>query len=225
MFQIGARGAATVALRVTGGFHSPVPKKRSKEGITTSPLAVVPAVTTDQRLERLHPLLRARYSPLRFDPQRRLTDTELSLLLEAARWAPSAGNSQPWGFVVARRGEADHAVLLRHLAGSSRRWAPSAAALVVNLAHRHVEDTELQFSEFADYDLGQAVAHFTLQAQAMGLSCHQFRAFDLDAVTDALRPAPGWEVVSMTAVGSALDEAPPRERRAADRLTSDALAQ
>lgn len=196
------------------------------ERLSSLPLHPSPGTAaTDDPRGQLHPLLRARYSPLRFDPHHRLTDTELSLLLEAARWAPSAGNSQPWGFVAARRGEAIHQVLLRHLAGSSRRWAPSASALMVNLAHRHVDGSDLQFSEFADYDLGQAVAHLTLQAQAMGLSCHQFRAFDLEAVTDALVPAPGWEVVSMTAVGSAVDEEPPRERREADRLISDALAE
>ena len=76
-----------------------------------------------------------------------------------------------------------------------------ASALVVYLAHRHVRDTDLAYSEFADYDLGQAVAHLTLQAQAMGLAGRQFRAFDLPALTVELGLKVGWEVVSMTAVG------------------------
>jgi nitroreductase len=172
----------------------------------------------------IHPLLRARYSPLAFDVSRDLSDSEIGLLLEAARWAPSAGNSQPWGFVVARRGEPAHEALVPLLAPSSRRWAPSASALVVNLAHRRVEDSGLPYSEFADYDLGQAVAHLTLQAHALGLACRQFRAFDLDGVAARTGLADGWDVVSMTAVGRPADAQPPRERRNVVRLQRDPLA-
>lgn len=66
------------------------------------------------------------------------------------------------------------------------RWAPSASALVVNLAHHKVDGTDWQYSEFADYDLVQAVVHMTIQVTSMGLICRQFRAFDLDKLTDDL---------------------------------------
>jgi nitroreductase len=172
----------------------------------------------------LHPLLRGRFSPMRFDLGHTLIAADVELLLEAARWAPSAGNSQPWAFVVARRGEPDHDVLVRRLAPSSRRWAPEASALVVNIAHRTVDDSGLAYSEFADYDLGQAVAHLTLQAAAMRLACRQFRAFDAAGLTHDLRLAPGWEVVTMTAVGSPVDDdRPPRERRTLADLLSAPL--
>ncbi|WP_188780748.1 nitroreductase family protein [Marmoricola endophyticus] len=52
----------------------------------------------------LHPLLAGRGSPTAFDGAAEVTDEEAATLLEAARWAPSAGNSQPWAFVLARRG-------------------------------------------------------------------------------------------------------------------------
>jgi nitroreductase len=161
----------------------------------------------------IHPLLRGRFSPLQFDPDHALADGEVDLLLEAARWAPSAGNSQPWAFVLARRGGPEHRTLVARLAPSTRRWAPDASALVVNVAHRHVGDSGLLYSEFADYDLGQAVAHFTLQGAAMGLACRQFRAFDADGLTADLRLAPGWEVATMTAVGRAAGELPPERTR------------
>jgi hypothetical protein len=89
---------------------------------------------------------------------------------------------------------------------------------VVNLAHRTVEDTEWQYSEFADYDLGQAVAHMTIQATAMGLSCRQFRAFDRDRLAHDLTVPAGWSVVSMTAIGRALDTGPCRQRRSLEDL-------
>jgi len=165
------------------------------------------------RQPELHPLLASRFSPMMFDPSHRLTDADEAVLLEAARWAPSAGNSQPWLFHFARRSSPGHSRLVQRLATSSARWAPTAAALVVNLAHRTVEGTEWPYSEFADYDLGQAVAHMTIQAAAMGLSCRQFRAFDLAGVTEDLRVPDGWAVVSMTAIGRALDQAALRGRR------------
>ncbi|MFE9422675.1 nitroreductase family protein [Kitasatospora sp. NPDC006697] len=169
----------------------------------------------------LHPLLAGRFSPYKFDPAGVVDDRALEVLLEAARWAPSAGNSQPWGFVAARPGEAGHERLVRHLAGSSARWAVDAGLLLVALTRREVGGSGLQYSEFADYDLGQAVAHLTLQAQALGLASHQFRAFDLDGLTAELRPAPGWAVVSMIAVGRAGDDpSPARTRRTTAELRS-----
>ncbi|MEV1008916.1 nitroreductase family protein [Streptomyces sp. NPDC049881] len=163
---------------------------------------------------RLHPLLAGRFSPRAFDPSAAVTDDDLHLLLEAARWAPSAGNSQPWGFLAARPGERDHDRLLPHLAPSSARWAADAGLLVVTLARRTVGGSGVVWSEFADHDLGQAVAHLTFQAAALGLAAHQFRAFDLDGLTAELRPSPGWAVVAMIAVGRAAGGPPAvRERR------------
>lgn len=159
------------------------------------------AVESDFGSPLVHPLLASRWSPTSFDPGHDLSPDEVDSLLEAARWAPSAGNSQPWAFIVGRRGDATHALLVRHLAGSSSRWAPSASLLVANLAHRYVEDTEWEYSEFSLYDLGQAVAHMTLQAQALGLSARQFRAFDRAAVAAAFDVPPHWEVTTMAAFG------------------------
>ncbi len=170
-------------------------------------------------------MLAARFSPYKFDPSGRVDDRTLGLLLEAARWAPSAGNSQPWGFLAARPGEPDHERVLRHLAPSSARWAADAGLLVVAVTRRTVDDSEVMYSEFADYDLGQAVAHLTIQAQALGLSAHQFRAFNLEALTEELRPNPGWAIVSMIAVGKAADEPPVvRQRRSVAELRADPWA-
>ena len=149
----------------------------------------------------LHPLLAARWSPTTFDATADISALEVESMLEAARCAPSAGNSQPWAFIVARRGEPDHDRLVRHLARSSRAWAPTAGLLVANLSHRLVEDTDWDYSEFSVYDLGQAVAHMTFQAQSLGLSVRQFRAFDRDGLATEFEVPPHWEVTTMSAVG------------------------
>jgi hypothetical protein len=149
----------------------------------------------------LHPMLAARWSPTTFDGSATVGVAEVESLLEAARWAPSAGNSQPWAFIVGRRGEPDHDRLVRHLARSSARWAPGAGVLVANLSHRFVEDTDWDYSEFSVYDLGQAVAHMTFQAQHLGLAVRQFRAFDRDGLAAEFGVPAHWEVTTMSAIG------------------------
>jgi hypothetical protein len=149
----------------------------------------------------LHPLLAARWSPTVFDAGDEATSTDVATILEAARRAPSAGNAQPWGFVVGRRGDPVHTRLASYLTGSSRPWASTASLLVANLCHRFVEDTDWDYSEFALYDLGQAVAHMTVQAQALGLFARQFRAFDRDGIAAEFAVPPHWEVTTMTAFG------------------------
>jgi nitroreductase len=164
----------------------------------------------------LHPLLASRWSPTTFDPEHRTTPDELETLLEAARWAPSAGNSQPWAFVAGRREDDVHRRLAQHLVGGAARWAPSADLLVANLCHRFVADTDWEYSEFSLYDLGQAVAHMTVQAASLGLSARQFRAFDRDAVEREFAVPTHWQVTTMTAFGRAPQGAgtpPARDRR------------
>jgi nitroreductase len=88
----------------------------------------------------LYPVLASRFSPVRFDPDMTVTPAQLDTLLDAARRAPSAGNSQPWRFIAGLRGDSVHARIVRHLARSSSLWASTASLLVVNLAHTRVKN-------------------------------------------------------------------------------------
>ena len=177
----------------------------------------------------LHPLLAGRWSPTRFEPTHRISDRDVELILEAARWAPSAGNSQPWAFIVGTSETDIHARLSEHLAGSSRPWAADASVLIANLAHRYVQDTDWEYSEFSLYDLGQAVAHMTIQAQALGFFARQFRAFNRDALHQDFAVPEHWELATMTAIGrpagaiseeslSNAERPPARQRRALEDL-------
>ena len=162
----------------------------------------------------------SRWSPVAWDATHTLDAATADELLEAARWSPSAGNSQPWSFVTALRGDAVHRALLPALAASSRRWAPDAALLVVNVCHRYVEGTDWDYSEFAEYDLGQSVAHMTLHASSLGLHSRQFRAFDRTRVESVLAVPPHWVAMTMTAIGRPAPDvpAPDRVRRPLDEL-------
>lgn len=117
----------------------------------------------------LHPLLATRWSPRGFDPTAEVTSQELASLLEAARWAPSRGNGQPWRFAVGRRDDETYKRIFANLTEDDQRWAWRAAVLLVG-AHR--------LTEHGAYDLGQAVAHLTVQAGALGLHVRQVSEFD-----------------------------------------------
>ena len=167
----------------------------------------------------IHPLVE-RWSPRAYDPTAEVSTDVLRTILEAARWAPSANNTQPWRFIVARRGTQAFTTVHDALMGFNQAWADSAAVLIVNIAE--TADAEGKPRPWARYDLGQAVAHLTVQAQHEGLHTHQMGGFDGARIAQAFGLAEHLEVVSITAIGvlgdvDALPE-PLREREVAPRL-------
>ena len=147
----------------------------------------------------VHPLLAERWSPRGFDRAHEIGDEALTALLEAARWAPSAGNSQPWRFLVTRRGEPAHDRLFAALAPGNQAWAGAASALILVAARTANDDGWPQ--PWALYDTGQAVAALVTQAQADGLAVHQMGGFDTDAVRAGFGLADGLTPVVVLAVG------------------------
>ena len=165
------------------------------------------ALSTD-----LHPLIADRHSPRSFDPAHELDDASLGMLLEAARWAPSAMNHQPWRLVVARRGTAAHADVFATLMPGNQRWAGDASVLVVAIAESSRAGAPIVT---AQYDLGLAMAQMTTQAQAMGLHVHQMGGFDKAAAGQVLGLGDDLVPVVVAAVG---------RRDAPDRLPDDLRA-
>ncbi|MBO3735216.1 nitroreductase family protein [Glycomyces niveus] len=127
----------------------------------------------------IHPLLAARHSTRAFAPGIDLTEPQVAALLEAARWAPSAGNTQPWRFLLARRDTGEFKRVLETLNPGNRDWAANASALLV--AVRTDANARGPLSHAA-YDLGQAIAHLTFQAAAEGLTVRQMGGFDAAAL-------------------------------------------
>ncbi|MGF1664344.1 MAG: nitroreductase family protein [Kineosporiaceae bacterium] len=164
-----------------------------------------------------HPLLAGRRSTRAFDRSHRLDDETVACLLEAARWAPSWGNSQPWRFLVTRRGEPAFDRLVTTLADGNRIWATSASALVLAAA----AGPDGEQGGHAWYDTGQAVTHLVLQAHALGLAARQMGGFDAEAARREFALAPGVVPVVVVAIGRHDPDAdlPPRvvERERAPR--------
>jgi nitroreductase len=166
----------------------------------------------------IHDLLAERWSPRSFDPDFVVPEEHVVALLEAARWAPSAANTQPRRFLVARRGSLAFDLVTQALASGNQPWAPDASLYVVAVALPEGEDGTAH--RWAEYDTGQAVAHLTTQAHALGLHVHQMGGFDPEAIRRDFELPEGAAPVTVTAIGraAAAERLPERYR---DRETAE----
>jgi len=142
---------------------------------------------TEQAPLPLHELLSSRRSPAYFDRDTPVSDAQLELMLTAAGWSPSFGNSQPWVMLVARQGGPLHEALSAGLSRGNQEWVSSAPVVIIvgTTTGRLPDATKDPTGVYAWYDAGQAVAHLSVQARALGLQVHQFAGFDRDGVAAA----------------------------------------
>jgi len=141
-----------------------------------------------------------RYSPSKFT-DKSINREQLELLFEAARWAPSSFNEQPWFFIIATQ-EMPSAFerLLELLNPGNRAWAQSAPVLILVVAKMYFSRNQKP-NPHAWYDVGQAVANFSIQATSMGLVLHQMGGFDGPRSREVLKIPEGFEPVVMVALG------------------------
>lgn len=123
----------------------------------------------------IHPLLAARWSPRALDPDGKVTDEQLRAVLEAARWAPSNGNTQPARFLVGRRGDYTYERLFDLLSTRNKGWAHAAAVLIMACAATVNEKGRLPMPE---YGVALAAENLVLQSVAEGLVAHQMGGFN-----------------------------------------------
>jgi nitroreductase len=123
----------------------------------------------------IHPLLAARWSPRALDPDGVVTDDQLRAVLEAARWAPSNGNTQPARYLVGRRGDDTYGRLFDLLSKRNQGWAHPAAVLIMVSV---VTVNEKGTIPMPEYGAGLAAENLVLQAVAEGLVAHQMGGFN-----------------------------------------------
>lgn len=148
----------------------------------------------------IHELLARRWSPRAFAEQP-VEQEQLHSLFEAARWAPSSSNEQPWRFIVATKD--DQAAYDRHLAcllEGNRKWAFRAPVLILSVARLDFED-DGKPNRHAFHDTGLALENLLLQAAALGLVAHPMAGFDIEKARADLKIPSGYEPVAMIAVG------------------------
>jgi len=175
---------------------------------------------TDNKFE-INSLIEQRWSPRAF-ADKTVEKHKVQSILEAARWAPSAYNEQPWRFIIGQNGDNTYNNILSTLVEWNIKWAGKAPILILNLAKKTFDHNGAQNVTFK-YDLGQAVGLMILEAVNQGLYTHQMSGFDADKAAELFSIPEDFQAVSVTAIGyyGAIDNLPddmaametkPRER-------------
>lgn len=120
-------------------------------------------------------------------------------LFEAAHWAPSSNNNQPWRFIFARRDTKHWETFFNLLAEGNQVWAKNAAVLIVVISKTSFDNSKRARTH--SYDAGAAWENFALQGSLLGLAVHGMQGFDYDKAKEVLGIPDGYQVEAMIAVG------------------------
>ena len=156
-------------------------------------------IKQDHRVEGVLPIFHERWSARAF-ADRDVPAEDLKRVFEAARWAASSSNEQPWRFVVGRRGTETHEKIRQTLMGFNQAWAGKAPVLIVGVAKMRFDRNDAP-NTYALYDLGAASSYLTLQAAALGMTTHQMGGFDRAKSRELLGIPEGYEFGATIALG------------------------
>ncbi len=145
------------------------------------------------------PLILNRWSPRAMSGES-ITDAELMSLFEAARWAPSSRNNQPWRFIYARRGTPEWEKFFALLIEFNQSWAKNASVLIVIISQKTFEHNN-QPSITHNFDAGAAWENLALEASHRGLVAHGMEGFDYDQAKKVLGIPDDYDVLAMVAIG------------------------
>jgi nitroreductase len=148
----------------------------------------------------VHDIVAERWSPRAFS-DKGVPPEALASLFEAARWAPSSSNEQPWAYIVAAKEDAENfAKLAGVLVPGNLSWAKNAAVLALAVAHLNFEKTGKP-NRNAQYDVGAASAWLTVEAASRGLFVHQMAGYETDQAREVFEIPEGWEPIAALAIG------------------------
>lgn len=125
---------------------------------------------------------------------------KLQSIFEAARWSASASNGQPWRFLVAYAGDENYQKIVDTMVEFNQKWAGKAPVLILNCYQIKFSHNQ-QPNQTAQYDLGQAVAHYSLEAMNQGLYVHQMTGFDAAKANKSFGLGEEITAFSLTALG------------------------
>jgi nitroreductase len=150
----------------------------------------------------VHELIASRWSPYSF-ANRSVSDQDLRSIFEAARWASSSYNEQPWSYIVAKKEEADEfGRLLSCLVEANQKWAKSASVLALGISRLNSARNN-EPNRAAIHDLGLAAANLVLEATARGLAVHQMIGIFPNKVRELYSVPEGYEPMTAIAMGYA----------------------
>jgi nitroreductase len=150
-------------------------------------------------MNKIHKLITDRWSPVAFD-DRAVEQVKIHLLFEAAKWAPSSRNSQPWRFVYATKEMPEYPVFLDLMSEYNQIWASTAPLLVMPLA-QVISTYKNRPERLAYYEAGMAVGNLQIQAVAMGLFVHQLGGYDFERAREVLSIPARFDLMTILAIG------------------------
>ena len=145
------------------------------------------------------PVILNRWSPRSFS-DRPVDPGDLKLVFDAARWAASSYNEQPWRFFVGRKGSETYEKILSVLTEFNQKWAGTAPVLMLDATRSRFSHNGSD-NPVALYDLGAAAATLCYQATALGLHTHQMAGFDRDAARKVFHVPPEYVFGAAIALG------------------------
>ena len=168
-----------------------------------------------------------RWSPRAFSSQA-VEKEKLQSLFEAARWSASGGNQQPWRFIVGLKGDETYQKILQVMEDSNAEWAITAPVVVLTIGNTLI-NSKKGANSLSMYDVGQSVAHLSIQATALGLYVHQMSGLYPDKAVDVFAIPEDFKPLTIFTVGYLGDpgqlspynqkrELAPRERLGFDEL-------
>lgn len=167
----------------------------------------------------IHPLLKDRYSPLGFN-EKEISENQVELLLQAASWAPSAFNDQPWRFGWVLKNDTGFKKVLSSFNDYNKQWARSSAAIIVFL-HKNNYEHNGKPNIYATYDTGASVMSLIVQAMYAGIYAHQLAGFDNDILRGMLDIDDSLSIKACVALGFPADketlDSPFKERAMLER--------
>ncbi|MUH35559.1 nitroreductase [Zobellia amurskyensis] len=143
-------------------------------------------------------LLKQRYSP-RIFKEDMLSETHIHQLFEAARWAASSNNLQPWRFIYGERGSDAHKKICDCLSDFNKDWADTAPLLILTVYKKHLEDGSENFH--ALYDLGLSLGNMTVQGQYLGIGLHHMAGLDWQEAQNIFHVPNEFHIASAIAIG------------------------
>ncbi len=150
-------------------------------------------------MDKVHKLITDRWSPRAFD-DRTVDYDKIHLLFEAAKWAPSSRNAQPWRFIFATKEMSDYKVFIELMSEVNQQWASTAPLLVMPLA-QVISTYKNRPNRLAFFETGMAVGNLLAQATAMDLMVHQMSGYDHERAKETLVIPTRYEPMSILAIG------------------------
>ena len=148
--------------------------------------------------QNINELFLNRWSPRAMSGEE-IDEATLFSLFEAAKWAPSSNNNQPWRFIYSRRNTKNWTTFFNLLAEGNQGWAKNAAVLIVVISKTTFDNGNNARTH--SFDAGAAWENFALQGLLMGLVVHGMQGFDYDKAKEVLQIPNGYQVEAMIAVG------------------------